>query len=266
MAAIFGENNLDDARLGEGGFERPIADNCAMAEKLGHETPSTGRIVKIDRTGVKTYLGTGETILRDDIVISASHLVIRDGDKNLDIDDALVFDVLEVTNGRCSLQSYPIKTFEYFTGDPANPRCAHLDVALFQLHGHVRDYRPLELAPVDLVEEFRSGRRSGVKIGFANHASVNFGEFWSIVDLHAFPVERQDPSCRNEALFAHDGDAWSGESGASIRIDGKLVGIHLRGYDAEYPDYAPYRGNIGALLGSELRRRIAEFMTNIDAD
>lgn len=264
MAAIFGENNLDDARLGEGMFEVPYPDNCAMFETLGHATPSTGRIAKVDKAGMKTVLGTGETIVRDDIVISASHLVFRDGRETLDRNDELVFDVFEPMNGRCVVVSYPISGFQAFADDPANPRCAHLDVALFRLDGHVRRYRPLELAPAELVADFRSGRKKGVKIGFANHPSVNDGQYWSIVEAAAFPVERHDPSCRNAALFAHDGDAWSGDSGAAIRIDGKLVGIHLRGFDSEYSAYAPWRANIGTLLGSELRMRISDFLAGAD--
>lgn len=264
--AIFGDNNLDDAALGEGRFDRPYPNNCAMYEKTGFMTPSAGRIAKIDRSGIKTYLGTGETVMRDDVVLSASHLVFRDGRSIIGSGDELVFDIFELRDGRCSLRTYPILAFEPFADDPANPLCAHLDVALFQLGGRVREYRPLALADSGLAEAFRSGRRRGTKVGFANHPSVDFGRHWSIVEARAFPVERRDPSCRNTNLFAHDGDAWSGESGAAFRIDGKLVGIHLRGFDAEYPAYTPYRANIGALLGSDLRERIMKFLAKTGAD
>lgn len=265
-AAIFGDNNLDDVKLGEGRFDTPYPDNCAMFRKFGSSTPSTGRIAKIDEAGTKSYLGTGETIMREDVVISASHLVYRDGRQTLDKGDKLVFDIFELQNGRCGLRTYAITDFEPFAGDPDNPRCAHLDVALFRLEGHVRAYRPLELASRDLVEDFRSGRRKAIKIGFANHPSVGSGRYWSVVEARAYPVERRDPSCRNANLFAHDGDAWSGDSGAALRIDGQLVGIHLRGFDAEFPAYSAYSANIGALLGSDLRGRIMDFIIKVEED
>lgn len=264
MAAIFGENNLDDASRGEGRFDVPIPDNCALREKLGYETPAAGRIAKIDRAGFKTYLATGETIIRDDVIISAAHILMRDGRERLQRDERLVFEVLEPAGGRCFLRSYPIIGFKAFTDDPANPVCAHLDVALFRLGGHVRSYRPLDLATPEIVEEFRSGQRLAIKIGFANHPSVDFGRYWSIVSARAYSAKRHDPSCRNPDLFAHDGDSWNGESGASLRIDRKLVGIHLRGYAGEYAEFSTARANIGALLSDGLRADINAYVAALD--
>ena len=264
MAAIFGDNNLDDAANAEGEFDRAVPNNCVLYEKLGRKTPSTGRIGKIGKDGNKVYLGTGETIIRDDIVISAAHLVSQGDATPLSPGDRLFFEVLEPSGGSCSFISYAVGSFETFTDDPRVPRCTHLDVALFRLNGHVSDYRPLELASPELVEEFRSGRRTAVKIGFPNHASVSYGRQWSIVTARAFRLERHDPSCRNDFLFAHDGDAWSGESGAVFRIDGKLVGVHIRGYDEEQTHYINSRANIGALLGPQLRQGIIDYV-NLNA-
>ena len=266
LAAIFGDNDLDDAVTGESGFGKPFPDNCVLYDSLGADTPSTGRIAKIDGSGSKTYLGTAETLIRDDIVISASHIVTASETARIRPDDELVFEVHEPADDKCRISTHRIIDYRVLTSTPSNPRCAHLDFALFRLEDRVAFYRPLKLASPDLVEDFRTGKTAATKFGFANHPSTDFGRAWSIVTTTARPLESRDPSCLNANLFAYEGDAWSGESGAAFRVDGEMVGMHLRGYDNEFSEFSKSRANIGALVSNEVRQRITAIMRELNGE
>lgn len=252
-AAVFGGNQLDDAAHGEGRFGEATPNNCTLFERIGRDAPSTGRIARLAGDGTKTYLGTGETLIREDVVVSAAHLVMELAAPRSP-GGHLVFEVYEPSDKGCRTNSYRIEDYRALTSTPSSPPCAHLDIALFRLDAPVTSYRPLKIAPIDLVEAFRAGRVAATKIGFANHPSTDFGRDWSIVTANAMPLAVRDPSCRNANLFAYEGDAWSGESGAVFRIDGMMVGLHLRGYDSELATFSPARANIGAVVGAEARR------------
>jgi hypothetical protein len=242
-AVLFGENNLDDMRT-----KHNEPNQCSS--KLGAEAPPTGQLYKI-RNGVEEYLETADTVMKNDVIVTAAHAFKYRGKTEILPSDKIVFRVWQniydakSKKMQCEKQEYSISLANVHLGtedaylDPCN------DFAVIKLDTPVRAYEPLELAPDNKVRQAATGEVDLLLTGFAYHESTNWGEDLSMLKGRVYdsiPSGSRYAKCEN--AFEHDMDSTIGLSG------GKFT----------YVDYAPE--NTVTMAGTQ--KKYVRYMTGIN--
>lgn len=208
VASVFGTNEL-----GQMANEFGIPNQCYST--LGEEEPSTGKFIHTSPDGTETQLGSGHTVHRGDVVVTASHFLRYSNGRKIPAGN-VVFRVYEGTPGDCREVDYPIKSIEH-GADDIETDVAN-DFAVIKLSRPVTTYMPLELPDEELVREAQRGRQDLVLMSFAKHEATRNGRDYSAVGCRAQLPPARNIYFENPNVFVHDCDSTKGSSGGAFTV------------------------------------------------
>lgn len=208
VASVFGANEL-----GQMAHEFGIPNQCHSS--LGEEEPSTGRFIHTGPDGTETQLGSGHTVHRGDVVVTASHFLRYSNGRKMPAGN-VIFRVYEGTPGNCREVDYPISSIEHGADDIQ--RDVSNDFAVIKLSRPVTTYMPLELPDEELVLQAQRGRKDLVLMGFPKHEATRNGRDYSAVGCRGQLPPSQNIYFGNPHVFVHDCDSTNGSSGGAFTV------------------------------------------------
>lgn len=208
--AIFGDNNLDDMREVHG-----MPNQCYSP--IGRETPPAGRII-LERDGRSHFIGSAQTVHREDIIVTAAHLFWRDGEPRIRDTDRIYFEVFVGSSENCRVERYEVDIDNMIVGSESPQSNRENDFAVLRLDRPMTAYYPLELPPNGLTARVVAEETDVNLVGFVNHESTNNGRDISVVMCKSQTPPEDNFYHQGRTIFFHDCDALPGMSGAAMNI------------------------------------------------